>query len=531
MFWVYIKEYTKSNLKIGGHDTHFPDFIFLKKGKGMVSPRFDHLAKNVGLTPIISYGKSWFTMKTMDKKLREEFVKIVGRDCVISEPDAMVDYGHDEFSLRDISRLPDLVVKPRTAGQVAAVLKLADREKIPVTPRGGATGLCGGCVPSYGGVVLSLENMNRVIEIDADNQMAVVEAGVTLHDFEEAVEDAGFYFPPHPGEESALIGGMIATNAGGSRAVKYGVIRNYVRGLEVVTPRGNILSLGGKLIKNSTGYNLLQLMIGSEGTLGVITKAVIQIMTKPAVMRSLVIPFEKFDAAIETVPFLLKRIVPIALEFVPLDVIQITEEHLHKKWPCSQGQTHLLVILDAAGEEEMDRLSQAVAEAALEKGALDVFIADTPKKQDQVLEIRSKIYEAIKSQTIEILDISVPRAEIAAHVKRVREVAVKYDIWLPTFGHAGDGNVHTHIMKARSENGKIVPIPESEWREKLDQVRGELYADGRTRGGVISGEHGIGLVKKKYLAYSLSPEQIELMKGIKRVFDPNNILNPGKIFD
>jgi glycolate oxidase len=219
------------------------------------------------------------------------------------------------------------------------------------------------------------------------------------------------------------------------------------------------------------------------------------------------------------------------LEFVPLDVIKISEEHLHKKWPCSQGETHLLVILDAQSEDEMDRLSQAVAEAALENGALDVFIADTAKKQETVLDIRSKIYEAIKSETIEILDISIPRAEIVRHVKKVQEVARKYDIWLPTFGHAGDGNVHTHIMKARYENGAVIPLPESEWREKSEKVREELYEDCRARGGVISGEHGIGLIKKKYLAFSLEPKQVELMKGLKKVFDPNTILNPGKIFD
>jgi len=468
----------------------------------------------------------------IDRAVTEKLENIAGRENVIADPDRMFDYGHDEFSLRDISRVPDLVVKPKTAEEVAAILRLANEHKIPVTPRGGATGLCGGCVPSFGGIVLSLEKMNQILEIDPDNQMAVAEAGVTLRDFEQSIEDAGFYFPPHPGEESAMIGGMIATNAGGSRAVKYGVIRNYVRGLEVVVPTGEIIHLGGKLIKSSTGYNLLHLFIGSEGTLGVITAATIQFLTKPAVTRSLVIPFAGLEKAIETVPLMFKKkIVPLALEFVPLDVIKISEEHLHKKWPCSQGQTHLLVILDAQSEEEMDRLSQAVAEAALENEALDVFIADTAKKQETVLDIRSKIYEAIKSETIEILDISIPRAEIVGHVKKVQEVSRKYDIWLPTFGHAGDGNVHTHIMKARYENGAVIPLPESEWRDKSEKVREELYEDCRARGGVISGEHGIGLIKKKYLAFSLEPKQVELMKGLKKVFDPNNILNPGKIFD
>ncbi len=468
----------------------------------------------------------------VDQAVTEKLENIAGPENVIADPDRMIDYGHDEFSLGDISRVPDLVVKPKTAEEVAAVLRLANEHRIPVTPRGGATGLCGGCVPSSGGIVLSLEKMNRILEIDPENQMAVVEAGVTLRDFEQSIEDAGFYFPPHPGEESAMIGGMIATNAGGSRAVKYGVIRNYVRGLEVVVPTGEIIHLGGKLIKSSTGYNLLQLFIGSEGTLGVITGATIQFLTKPAVTRSLVIPFAGLEKAIETVPLMFKKkIVPLALEFVPLDVIRISEEHLHKKWPCSQGQTHLLVILDAQSEEEMDRLSQAVAEAALENEALDVFIADTAKKQETVLDIRSKIYEAIKSETIEILDISIPRSDIAQHVKKVQEVALKYNIWLPTFGHAGDGNVHTHIMKARYENGAVIPLPKSEWRDKSEKVREELYEDCRARGGVISGEHGIGLIKKKYLAFSLDPKQVELMKGLKKVFDPNNILNPGKIFD
>jgi len=468
----------------------------------------------------------------IDPDVTERLENIAGRENVITNPDRMMDYGHDEFSLWDIRHLPDIVVKPRTTEEVAAVLRLANERKIPVTPRGGATGLCGGCVPSLGGIVLTLEKMNRVLEIDADNQMAVVEAGLTLSEFEKAVEEAGYYFPPHPGEESAMIGGMIATNAGGSRAVKYGVIRNYIRGLEVVTAGGDILRLGGKLIKSSTGYNLLHLFIGSEGTLGVITGATIQFMAKPALTRSLVIPFAGLEKAIETVPLLFKKsIVPLALEFVPLDVIKITEEHLHKKWPCSQGETHLLIILDAQSEDEMDRLSQAVAEVALQNGALDVFIADSAAKQETVLDIRSKIYEAIKAQTIEILDISIPRADIVQHVKKVQDVARKYDLWLPTFGHAGDGNVHTHLMKARYEDGVIMPLPEREWRDKADTVRQELYEDCRVRGGVISGEHGIGLVKKKYLASSLGQTQVELMKGLKKVFDPGGILNPGKIFD
>jgi len=471
-----------------------------------------------------------FTPVTVEIRARLEAV--VGPGNVLTEADTLEAYGHDEFSLRDISHPPEVVVRPKTTAEVAAILRLANDVRIPVTARGGATGLCGGCVPSAGGIVLSLERMDRIVEIDPVNQMAVVEAGVSLHAFEKAVAEAGFDFPPHPGEESAMMGGMIATNAGGSRAVKYGVIRNYVRGLEVVTAGGEILNLGGKLIKSSSGYNLLHLFIGSEGTLGIITRAVIQFRTKPALTRSLVIPFETLEAAIETVPVLLSRdTVPLALEFVPLDVLRITEAHLQRTWPSHAGTVHLFVILDAVSEADMDRQSEAVAEAALERGAIDVYIADTPAKQDNVLAIRSKIYEAVKAQTIEILDIAVPRGEIAAHVERVRAIGEKYDVWLPTFGHAGDGNVHTHLMKARYVDGRIAPMPEEEWRASFEAVRAEIYADGLARGGVVSGEHGIGIVKKKYLAGSLPPVQIELMRGLKRVFDPRGILNPGKIFD
>ncbi len=468
----------------------------------------------------------------LKNSLRDSLEAVVGKAHVVSDPEAMEPYGHDEFSLRDIARLPCLVVKPETEFQAAEVLKIANAAKVPVTPRGGATGLCGGCVPAPGGIVLSLERMGRILEIDADNQMAVAEAGARLADFATAVEYAGLYFPPHPGDESAMLGGLVATNAGGSRAVKYGTIRNYVRGLEVVLPTGEIIRPGGKLLKSSTGYSLMHLFVGSEGTLGLITKVILQVMTKPALTRSLVVPFAELEQAIDTVPLLLKRgIVPMAVELLELEPIILTEEHLHKKWPTRLGTSHLLVILDADTEEAMDRLSQAVADVCLEKDALNIFIAETPAKQDEVLAIRSKIYEAIKAGTVEILDISLPRAQMAAHIRKVGEIARRYDMWLPTFGHAADGNVHTHLMKVGYAEGRMVPVPESEWRPKVDAVRRELFEDCRERGGVISGEHGIGLVKKPYLSLVLDDVQIGLMRAVKTAFDPNGIMNPGKIFD
>ena len=270
--------------------------------------------------------------------IRAAIEAVVGAGNAFSDPERTIDYGHDEFSLREIARQPDLVVRPGTTAEVAAVLRIANEARVPVTPRGGATGLCGGCVPVLGGIVLSLERMDRVLEIDADNQMAVTEAGVRLADFTKAVEEAGLYFPPHPGDESAMMGGLVATNAGGSRAVKYGTIRNYVRGLELVTAAGEVLWLGGKLEKSSTGYNLMHLVIGSEGTLGVVTKVVLHLKAKPGIMRSLVVPFEELEPALETVPLIMKRgIVPLAVEFLEIEPIVLTEEHIRKKWPTKLG--------------------------------------------------------------------------------------------------------------------------------------------------------------------------------------------------
>lgn len=471
----------------------------------------------------------------MENKVNQAIIaeveSIVGAENVLTDPERIIDYSHDEFTLDDIAHAPDAVIRPGSTEEVAKVIELAQKHHIPVTARGAATGLCGGCVPSLGGFVVSLERMNKIIEIDEANQMAVVEAGVNLIDFYAAVDEAGLFFPPHPGDESAMIGGLIATNAGGARAVKYGVIRNYIRGVDVVLASGKVIRIGGKIMKSSTGYNLLNLFIGSEGTLGIVTRAVIQLMPPPPTSRSLIIPFESLEEAIESVPLMIKnKILPLAVEFIPREVIVRTEKLLNKKWPCSMGEVYLLVILDAAGKDEMDQLSQQVAEVCLEKGALDVFVADNPQKQKQVLDIRSKMYESIKDNNVETLDIVVPRAEIAQHVKKVQEVQEKYGMWLPTYGHAADGNVHTHIMNVRYEDGETHPLPEREWKQKLDKIRGELYRDCRERGGMISGEHGIGLVKKPYLSYVLDEEQIRLMREIKKVFDPENILNPDKIF-
>ena len=460
-----------------------------------------------------------------------ELKQIVGENNVVTEKEKMEDYSHDEFALTDIRKYPEAVVKPQNTEQISKVMKLANENNFAVTPRGAATGLCGGCVPVFGGIVLSLEKMNRVVEIDKDNLMAVVEPGAMLLDFYPKVKEAGLFFPPHPGDESATFGGLVATNAGGARAVKYGVIRNFIKGLEVVLPNGEIINIGGKIVKDSSGYSLLNLLIGSEGTLGIVTKIIINLLAPPAQISTLIVPYENMDDAIKTVPKLIhKGILPMAIEFVEDDAIKVTEDFLNKKWPC-QGQAYLMIVVDGSGDEEIEKISESIAEVCLEHEAIDVFVVDNNKKQKEILDIRSNIYEALRAKTIELLDVVVPRVEIGNHVARVKELSEEYNMWLPTYGHAGDGNVHTHLMKAGIKDGKLDTEETKDWPDKYKEIREKIHLDAQKRGGKVSGEHGIGIVKKEYLPLVTCPAQIELMKQIKMIFDPNNVLNPGKIFD
>ncbi|MFH1282646.1 MAG: FAD-linked oxidase C-terminal domain-containing protein [bacterium] len=468
----------------------------------------------------------------MEKRLIELLEKIVGEDNIIHNERDLFDYAHDEFPLPNISHMPDVAVMPRNALQVSKILRLANRESFYVTPRGGGTGLCGGCVPAKGGIVLSLEKMNRIVELDEKNYFAVAEAGVRLMDFYKEIETKGFFFPPHPGDESAMIGGVIATNAGGARTVKYGVVRNFIKGLEVVLPQGDIVTLGGKLLKNSTGYNLLHLLIGSEGTLGIITKAIIHLLPPPNSMVTLIAPFDNLEKAIDTVPRILGgKIIPMAVEFIERDTIEAAENFLQRKWPCKTGAAYLMIIIDGSSEDDVMRQAEAISEFCVDNKNNDIFIAQQSKDQKEILDFRSQIYETMKKYIIEVLDITLPPSEIPHHVKEIHEISKQNGIWLPTFGHALDGNVHTHIMRAWFRDGQWEEMPREEWQKKYPIVRKALHADAGKRGGIISGEHGIGIIKKEYLPDVLGDVQIELFKKIKKSFDPNNILNPGKIID
>ena len=462
--------------------------------------------------------------KPVTSQLADEIRLLMGKENVLSQQEEMEPYSHDEAPIPN-PHLPELVVKPRDTIEVAKVLALANEALIPVTPRGGGTGLSGGAIPVRGGIVLSLEKMNRIKEIDENNFVAVVEPGVLLKDLYEAVESRGLYYPLYPGEKSAHIGGNVATNAGGMRAVKYGVTRNFVLGLEAVLPTGQIVRTGGKFIKCSTAYDLTQLLVGSEGTLAVITEITLRLITPPGWQEVLFIPFPDMHQAIKAVPEILKQAVPvIGLEFLEKDAIDIVEKDLGREIPFHEHEAFLLGILEGNSKEEVNQYAARIAEICTRNGAIDVYIPVSARAKRELLEAREKLYPALKrAGPIEVIDVVVPRSQIANFVAMVKAISQRYGMPIVALGHAGDGNVHLQPMGRGMDD--------REWKAKLPIVMEEVYRAGVSLGGTISGEHGLGFDKKKYLEIAMSREQIALMSRLKRAFDPNYILNPGKIFD
>ncbi|MBA7630445.1 putative FAD-linked oxidoreductase [subsurface metagenome] len=436
--------------------------------------------------------------------------------------DERENYARDETAkLKPV--LPEVVVKPEDTGSVAKILKLASERNIPVTPRGGGTGLSGGAVPIYGGIVLSLERMNRILEIDEDNFVATVEPGVILSDLYQAVGEHGLYYPLYPGEMSATIGGNVATNAGGMRAVKYGVTRHFVLGLEAVLANGETIQTGGKFVKCSTGYDLTQLITGSEGTLAVITKIMLKLIPPPGRSEILFIPFNNLHNAIKSVPDILKeRIRPVGIEFMERDIINMVEQHTGKEIPLHDYDAFLMIIVEADSEDEIYRISSRIGEICLNHGAVDVFIPGSERAKRNLLELREKFYSVIMHFGMpDITDVVVPPSRIAEFVEKVKEMASEYGIPIIAYGHAGDGNVHLHPMSQETDKAE----------DKIKEILTKIYEVGVSLGGTISGEHGLGFVKKGYLYMAADKDKLELMKRVKRAFDPNNIMNPGKVFD
>lgn len=464
------------------------------------------------------------TYKKVDEKDIEFLLSVCGENRVfVGKEEINEDFSHDE--LAGIHKYPEVLVEAASTEKVSKIMKYAYDNNIPVIPRGQGTGLVGASVAIHGGIMINLCKMNKILELDEENLTLTVEPGVLLMEISKFVEEHDLFYPPDPGEKSATIAGNINTNAGGMRAVKYGVTRDYVRGLEVVLPNGEIMEVGGKVVKNSSGYSLKDLIVGSEGTLAIVTKAILKLLPLPKKAISLLIPFPNLEMAIETVPKVIKtKVIPTAIEYMVKDVILASEEFLGKKFPDSSADAYLLLTFDGNSVEEIERAYENVAHICLEAGALDVLISNTQERQESIWKARGAFLEAIKASTTEMdeCDVVVPRNKIAEFVKFSDELQKRCNVRIKGFGHAGDGNLHIYILRDDLE--------QEAWEKKLEEVFEIMYEKSRELGGKVSGEHGIGFAKKSYLKEAEGNLGINLFRNIKLAFDPKNILNPGKIF-
>lgn len=461
--------------------------------------------------------------KRLTPELVDRLKSIVGEDAVLQDKSDLEKYSHDETE--DLSYTPEIVLRPTSAAQISGILRLCNKESIPVTPRAGGTGLSGGALPVFGGVLLSVERMNRILEIDRENLMAVVEPGVITEVLQNEVEGVGLFYPPDPASKgSCCIGGNVAECAGGPRALKYGVTKDYVYGLEAVLPTGDVIQTGGKLLKNVTGYNLTQLLVGSEGTLGIVTKIILKLLPNVTHRRTLLIPFQSVRDAAQTVAAIFQAgITPSACEFMEREAVQVAEERLNKKFPYSDAVAMLLLEVDGIEGDFLERQTGRIGEVALSHNASDVYVADVPDKQEQIWAIRRSLGEAVKSiSAYTEEDTVVPRAQLPELMEAIIEIEKKFNLRAICYGHAGDGNIHVNILKG--------DLSDEVWNHVLPMAATELFQRVHELGGSISGEHGIGWTQKEYMPIVIDPVQLQLMRDIKRVFDPNNILNPGKMF-
>lgn len=459
-----------------------------------------------------------------------ELEKILGAKYVLyGDEEKLVPYAQDEVPDASFAHIPEAVVKPTTAEEISAILKLANREMIPVTPRGAGSGLSGGATPVHGGIVLSLERMNRILEIDRKNLVVVVEPGVVTNAINEAIKDDGLFYAGYPmSVETCFIGGNVAENAGGGKAIKYGVTGRYVLGLEVVLPTGEIVTLGGKRVKDVTGYNLLQLMVGSEGTLGIFTKIILKLLPLPTAKVDLLALFPDAQTAMDTVPKIMTngRIIPTAIEFMDRLSVQTTCLYLQEELPYEQAGAMLLIEVDGNSEELVEKDSETIGALCMENGATEVYVADNFTTQQRVWAVRRDIADAFiaYSPVQSIEDIVVPLAQIPDLIPELEMLSDTFGVIIPCYGHAGDGNLHVTIVKHPD-------TPLDEWNELEHAVLVELYRVVARLGGTISGEHGIGAKRLQYMPLVMNETLIELQRRIKTVFDPNHILNPSKIFE
>lgn len=446
--------------------------------------------------------------------------QIVGKQYVLTTKEDLVCYSYDSTHL---SHLPEVVVEPANAKEIAAIMQLANEIKVPVVPRGGGTNLSGGSIPLEGGIVLALRRMNKIIEIDCDNLTATVQPGViTLH-LHQAVENIGLFYPPDPQSMAmATIGGNVAENAGGPRGVKYGVTKDYLLGLEVVTPTGEIIKLGGKTIKNVSGYDLIRLFAGSEGTLGIITEVTVRLLPLPESKMTILAMYDKLDNAAQTVSQIIRdRIIPTTIELMDHSTMELIENFKPVGFPMDV-EGAILIEVDGS-KEDVERQLGRVEQTCRACGATDVKVARTAAEAVPLWAGRRAAFGAMTRSTPTVIteDATVPRSKVPEMVRKIQDIALKYNLNIPILGHTGDGNMHPCILTDEYNKEEM---------KRVDSAVDEMFAAALELGGTLSGEHGIGLIKQKYMKWQFGDIGLDLMRKLKNAWDPNNILNPGKVF-
>ena len=455
----------------------------------------------------------------------DQFKSIIGEKYVLVDQESLDNYSHDETE--DLKFLPEVVLKPANTLEISAIMRICNDRLIPVTPRAAGTGLSGGALPIHGGVLLSIERLNKIIEIDERNFQATVEPAVINEAFQNALAEKSLFYPPDPASKgSCFLGGNVAENSGGPKAVKYGVTKDYVLNIEMVLPNGEIMWTGANVLKNSTGYNLTQLMVGSEGTLAIITKIVFRLIPLPKYNLVMLVPFFSAEKACEAVSAVFRKgIVPSGLEFMERDAIDWALKYIDgvNIQIKEEVQAHLLVEVDGNDLDVLYKECELISEVMMEFECDEILFADTAQQKDDVWRIRRRVAEAVKSNSIyKEEDTVVSRAELPKLLKGVKEIGKRYGFKSVCYGHAGDGNLHVNIIKDQ--------MSDEDWNSRLSLGIREIFELCKNLGGTISGEHGIGLVQKSYMDIVFSQAQIDLQKNIKKVFDPNGILNPGKVF-
>jgi glycolate oxidase len=455
----------------------------------------------------------------------ELFKSIIGEKFVFVDEESLHHYAHDETE--DLHFLPEIVLKPRTAEEISAILKICNKENIPVTPRGGGTGLSGGALPHLGGVLLSTERMNTITAIDERNLQVITEPGVITEVLQDAVKEKGLFYPPDPSSRgSCFIGGNIAENSGGPKAVKYGVVKDYVLNLEMVLPTGEIIWTGANVLKNATGYNLTQLIVGSEGTLGIVTKIVLRLIPLPKYDLLMLVPFNAAENACAAVSAIFRAgYTPSAMEFMERDALDWVSKFIDNSSVKidDQVQAHLLIEVDGNNMDVLMQEMEGIGEVVQQFDCGEILFADDVQQKAELWKMRRRVAEAVKSHSVyKEEDTVVPRAELPLLLKGVKAIGKKYGFQSVCYGHAGDGNLHVNIIKGN--------LTDDEWNGSLKNGIKEIFELVKKLGGTISGEHGIGLVQKEYMDIVFDTTQLRLMKEIKKIFDPNNILNAGKIF-